>query len=186
MEFISSVNLVISSKIYYFASSVSETGLHLHFRVLVHPFVHLELILNLSPDVDLKIQQSVRLAFSSPEKPSSRFGTRTCSLLAFCFHFRRTPPNAAAWLYARSYSCLHRSHHAARRGRNHGHIQHCCLPSLDLCQVWQSCVQQIELRLTSNRFHRRRLDSKLAVGRSRVHTHSTTAPQEQRPTNQNS
>ena len=77
------------------------------------------------------------------------------------------------------------------RGREHGHIQCCFLPSLELGQIWQSVVQPFRLRLNvcriqsspSEKHHRS--FSIMAVSRNRCYTTewntTESSPQEQRP-----
>ena len=121
-----------------------------------------------------------------------RSGTRTCSFLAFCSNFRK----------ALSQTMLHgfmisRTHVLAAtivqhgRGRDHGHIQCCFLPSLELGQIWQSVVQPFRLRLNVCRIQRsysekhHRSFSIMAVSRNRCCTTewntTQSSPQEQKP-----
>ena len=162
-----------------FTSLVSETGFHSRLQLLVRL---LELILNAGLDVDLEtfysvvsfilvIQQlkfidistSIFSNFSVDGHMQTRHvkirrfwsGTRTCSFLAFCSNFRK----------ALSQTMLHgfmisRTHVLAAtivqhgRGRDHGHIQCCFLPSLEFGQIWQSVVQPFRLRLNVCRIQR--------------------------------
>ena len=199
-----------------FTSLVSETGLHSRLQVLVRL---LELILNAGLDVDLETfysecpsswSSSSWSPSASPQasSPTSQWtphaNSSTWKAVASGQVLELAPSWPSVPTFGRPFpkAMLHgfmisRTHVLAAtivqhgRGRDHGHIQCCFLPSLELGQIWQSVVQPFRLRLNVCRIQRsysekhHRSFSIMAVSRNRCCTTewntTQSSPQEQKP-----